>query len=254
MNDQPLRGRTVVVTRAEAQAPALVDLLHGLGANAVQMPAIRVVDPTDGGEGLRAAADRLSDYDWVVFTSVNAVERFVPLLGPPPATVTARIAAIGASTAGALASAGLGVDLVPDRFVAESLLEVFPPPSGRRRVLLARAAVAREVLPEGLRAAGWEVDVVEAYGTERTRLSPESVAAAAGADAIAFTSASSVGSYLEAAGTDAVPPVVACIGPVTAAAATERGLEVHVVPEVHTMAALVEALAAHLGGGAKPLG
>lgn len=254
MNDQPLRGRTVVVTRSEAQAPALVDLLHGLGATTIQLPAVRIVGPADGGAGLEAAAGQLGNYDWVVFTSVNAVERFFPLLGRPPATDRARIAAIGAGTAAALADAGLTVDLVPERFVAESLLEVFPAPGGRRRVLLPRAAVARDVLPDGLRAAGWEVDVVEAYRTERVRQDAGSLATAAGADAVTFTSASSVGGYLEAAGMDAVPPVVACIGPVTAAAATAHGLEVHVVPDVHTMAALAEALAAHLGPGDQPLG
>jgi len=256
-NDQPLRGRTVVVTRAESQAPALVDLLQGLGADTVLMPAIRVLGPADGGEGLRAAAEHLAEYDWVVFTSVNAVERFVPLLGRQPPVTSAtrtRVAAIGAGTARALAGAGLPVDLVPERFVAESLLQAFPPPSGGRRVLLPRAAVAREVLPEGLRAAGWNVDVVEAYRTERSFPPAESMAAARSADAITFTSASSVGNYLDEAGTDAVPPVVACIGPVTAAAAEERGLEVDVVPEVHTMKALAEALAAHLGPDAQPLG
>jgi uroporphyrinogen III methyltransferase/synthase len=251
-----MRGRTVVVTRAESQAPALVDLLHGLGADTVQMPAIRIVAPADEGEALRAAAAHLADFDWVVFTSVNAVERFVPLLGRPSAMDAARtrVAAIGPGTVRALARAGLPVDLVPERFVAESLLDAFPPPSARSRVLLPRAAVAREVLPEGLRAAGWEVDVVEAYRTERSRPPAESLAAARGADAITFTSASSVGSYLDEAGIDAVPPVVACIGPVTAAAARERGIEVDVVPEVHTMEALAEALAAHLDRGARPLG
>ncbi len=252
--DRPLLGRTVVVTRAEEQGSGLVDILQDLGTTVLQLPTIRIADPADGGEGLRAAAENVGDYEWVVFTSVNAVERFVPLLGRPPATGPARVAAIGAGTAGALAGAGLHVDLVPERFVAEALLEAFPEPCGRRRVLLPRAAVAREVLPDGLRAAGWVVDVVEAYRTERASPSVESLAAAAAADAITFTSASSVGSYLDAAGMAAVPPVVACIGPVTAAAAKERGLGVDVVAEAHTLKALAEALAAHLGRGAQPLG
>ncbi|MDP8975130.1 MAG: uroporphyrinogen-III synthase [Actinomycetota bacterium] len=252
--DRPLEGRTVVVTRAEEQGSGLVGILQDLGATVLQLPTIRIADPGDGGERLRAAAEHVGDYEWVVFTSVNAVERLVPLLGRPPAIGTARVAAIGAGTADALAGAGLDVDLVPERFVAESLLEAFPESSGRRRVLVPRAAVAREILPDGLRAAGWVVDVVEAYRTERARPPAESLAAAAVADAITFTSASSVGSYLDAAGVTAVPPVVACIGPVTAAAASERGLGVDVVAEVHTMRALAEALAAHMGHGAQPLG
>ncbi|MDQ3680863.1 MAG: uroporphyrinogen-III synthase [Actinomycetota bacterium] len=257
MSDGPLAGRTVVVTRSEAQAPDLVGILGALGAETVQLPAIRIGEPADGGERLRAAARRLADYDWVVFTSVNTVERFVPLLGRPPAVGTARVAAVGPGTARALARSGLEAELVPDRFVAESLLEAFPlapvaPVPGCGRVLLPRAAVARDVLPEGLRAAGWEVDVVEAYRTELAHPSPGALAAAARADAITFTSPSTVHNYLEVAGTGAVPPVVACIGPVTAAAARDSQLHVDVVSEVRTMEGLAHALAAHLGRSGPP--
>lgn len=252
--DRPLDGRTIVVTRSEGQAAGLADLLHELGARTVQLPAIRIMGPLDGGAALRDAAARLADYDWVVFTSANAVERFVPLLGPRPDLGATRAAAIGVGTAAALADAGLRPDLVPERFVAESLLDAFPAPSGRRRVLVPRAVVARNVLPEGLRAAGWQVDVVEAYRTERAHPSTEALAEAAAADAITFTSASSVRNHLEAAGAAAVPAVVACIGPITAAAARRAGLGVDVVPEAHTMEALARALAAHLAPGSQPLG
>lgn len=243
---RPLLGRRVVVTRAEPQAPVLVDMLHHLGADTVELPTIRIEGPADGGASLRAAVTRLTTYEWVVLTSVNTVERLVPLLGAPPEVGAARLAAIGSGTAGALADAGLHVDLVPERFVAESLLDAFPPPSGLRRVLLPRAASARDVLPEGLRAAGWEVDVVEAYRTLRAEPSADALAAAAGAHAITFTSPSTVRSYLELAGSDGVPPVVACIGPVTAAAARESGLGVDVVADVHTVEGLVGALAERL--------
>ena len=242
---RPLAGRTVVVTRPEEQAQALVDLLRRQGAEALEVATITIVDPADGGEALRAAAARLDSYEWVVFTSVNSVERFVPLLGDPPAVGSARLAAIGPGTAAALAHRGLAPDLVPEQFVAESLLEAFPAPSGGRRVLLPRAAVARHVLPEGLRAAGWDVDVVAAYRTETAHPPAEALAAAAVADAVTFTSPSTVRSYLETAGPLAVPAVVACIGPVTAAAARQRHLDVDVVADVHTMEGLVEALASH---------
>ncbi len=243
---RPLLGRRVVVTRAQQQARVLVDMLHRLGADTVELPAIRIEGPTDGGASLRAAVARLTTYEWVVLTSVNTVERLVPLLGAPPDVGSARFAAIGPGTAAALADAGLHVDLVPERFVAESLLDAFPPPSGLERVLLPRAASARDVLPEGLRAAGWEVDVVEAYRTVPAKPSPEALAAAADADAITFTSPSTVRSYLELAGPHGVPPVVACIGPITAAAARESRLRVDVVADVHTMEGLVAALAARL--------
>ena len=119
-------------------------------------------------------------------------------------------------------------DLVPERFVAESLLEAFPaPPSGRPgRVLLARAAVARDVLPDGLRAQGWVVDVVEAYRTRPAELTPVQRAALTGADAVTFTSSSTVDNFVAAVGVDAVPPVVVCIGPVTAETARRHGLTV----------------------------
>jgi uroporphyrinogen III methyltransferase / synthase len=137
---------------------------------------------------------------------------------------------------------------VPERFVAESLLDAFPdPPARGGRVLLARAAVARDVLPEGLAARGWAVDVVEAYRTVSAPLTDTQREAAAAADIITFTSSSTVERYLDAAGADAVPPVVACIGPVTAATARRHGLEVTVEAEVHTIEGLVDALVAWVG-------
>ena len=115
-------------------------------------------------------------------------------------------------------------------------------PSGTGRVLLPRAAVARDVLPESLRAKGWRVDVVEAYRTEPAQPSAAAMAEAGKADAITFTSSSTVTNYLQAVGLDAVPPVVACIGPVTAETARAAGLQVDVVAEDHTIDGLVSAL------------
>ncbi|MEO7836705.1 MAG: uroporphyrinogen-III C-methyltransferase [Acidimicrobiales bacterium] len=240
---RPLFGRRVVITRPREQAPALVAGLRERGAVTVEVAVIAIVDPADGGAALRAVVPKLGTYDWVVFTSANAAERVLALVPDARRFGTARIAAIGTGTAAALAAGRLVADLVPDRFVAESLLDAFPPPAAPgSRVLLPRAAVARDVLPEGLRAAGYEVDVVEAYRTERGAPSPAALAEAAGADAIAFTSSSTVAEFLEVAGRGAVPAVVACIGPVTAATAREHGLDVTVVADVHTSAGLVDAL------------
>lgn len=237
---RPLFGRRVVVTRAREQASELVHRLHDLGAETVELPAIEVRDPADGGVALRAAADAVATYDWVVFTSANAVDRFVPLLRDARAFGAARVAAIGPGTAERLRDANVAADLVPERFVAESLLDAFAPGPGR--VLLPRAAVARDVLPDGLRSAGWTVDVVEAYRTEHVSPPPVALEAARHADAITFTSSSTVTNYLAAAGADAVPPVVACIGPITAATARQAGLTVTIEAEVHTVEGLVEAL------------
>jgi uroporphyrinogen-III synthase len=155
----------------------------------------------------------------------------------------ARLAAIGPGTAAALAAGNLTPDLVPDRFVAEALVEAFPEASPTPgRVLLARAAIARGTLPESLRAKGWEVDVVEAYRTEPVPLGPEEAEALAGAEIVTFTSSSTVTNFLRAIGDRPVPPVVAAIGPITAATARDHGLTVDVEADVHTIPGLVDAL------------
>jgi uroporphyrinogen-III synthase len=175
-----------------------------------------------------------------VLTSANGATRLLAELHDARAFGTAKVAAIGPGTAEALAAGNVVADLVPDRFVAESLLDAFA--DGPGRVLLARAEVARDVLPDGLRAKGWDVDVVDAYRTVAAELSPAQRDAVASADVITFTSSSTVDRYLDAMGSDAVPPVVACIGPVTAATARERGLIVDIEAEVHSIDGLVDAV------------
>jgi uroporphyrinogen III methyltransferase / synthase len=248
---RPLFGRKVVVTRARAQASQLSDRLAALGAEVVEVPAIEIGDPDDGGAALRAAVDRIDGYDWVVFTSPNGVDRFFAHVPDSRALGGVRVAAIGPGTADALAGVRIVPDLVPPRFVAESLLDAFPPPSDLpstgKRVLLARAAVARDVLPDGLRALGWDVDVVDAYRTRAGHPGEAALASAGSADAVTFTSSSTVTNYLDVAGAERVPPVVACIGPVTAATARDHGLDVTVEATEHTVAGLVDALVSVLG-------
>jgi uroporphyrinogen III methyltransferase / synthase len=247
---RPLFGRRVVVTRAREQASTLTRRLADLGATVVELPTIEVGDPDDGGAGLRAAADRVATYHWVVLTSVNAVDRFVPLLRDARALGRAQVAAIGPGTAAALARHGVAADLVPERSVAESLVAAFPEPpaGGRGRVLLPRAAAARDVVPDELGARGWKVDVVPAYRTSLASPPPPALEAARAADAITFTSASTVSGFLDAAGPEAVPPLVASIGPVTSAAARARGLAVAAEADPHTIDGLVDALVALLAG------
>ena len=239
---RPLFGRRIVVTRAREQASELVERLHRLGAETIELPAITIDEPDDDGAALRAAADALrkGDYRWVVFTSANAVERFGALLRDARDFGTAKVAAIGPGTADALRRVGVEADLVPPRFVAESLVDAFPP--GEGRVLLPRAAVARDVLVEGLAAKGWQVTRADAYRTLPAEPTPSALAEARKADAITFTSSSTVTNYLQVAGPDSVPPVVVCIGPVTAATARDAGLTVDVVAEEHTIDGLVQAV------------
>jgi uroporphyrinogen III methyltransferase/synthase len=253
---RPLFGRRVVVTRAQEQVSQLASRLRAAGADPVELPTIRITEPADGGAALdRAAADvRAGRYRWVVFTSARAVERFVPRLGDARAFGSTKLAVIGPGTAAVLAGFNLRADLAPRQFVAESLLEAFPAPAaGDRdaRVLLPRAAAARDVLPDGLHRAGWDVHVVEAYRTERASPPREVQDAAAKADAITFTSSSTVSNYVALAGTERVPPVVACIGPVTAATARQAGLAVDVVAGEHTIDGLVAALVDHFGRPAR---
>jgi uroporphyrinogen-III synthase len=189
--------------------------------------------------------DRLGTYDWLVLTSVNGVERLFAEIPDTRALGGVRIAAIGSGTGAALARYRVIADLVPEEYVAESLLEAFP--AGPGRVLLARAAVARDVLPEGLRAKDWEVDVVDAYRTVAGAADPAALDAAASADAITFTSSSTVTGYLEIAGGDRVPPVVVTIGPITSATATTNGLVVTAEATEHTIDGVVDALRAQIG-------
>ncbi len=226
---RPLDGRTVVVTRSRAQASSLVDRLGTLGATAVELPVIAVADAPDGGAALRAAADRLAGgrYDWVAVTSANAVTRLATALDGRPAASGVRVAAVGPATARALADAGFGTDLVPDRATGGDLAGAFPgAPGDGGTVLVPRAEVVRGTLAEGLRAKGWTVDEVVAYRTVGGDPDPDAVAAARRADAVAFTSSSTVDRTLDLLGADGVPPVVVTIGPVTSAAARRAGLAV----------------------------
>jgi uroporphyrinogen III methyltransferase/synthase len=255
--NRPLFGRRIAVTRAREQASDLVARLAACGAATVEVPAIAIAEPADGGAALADAVERLDGgaYDWLVLTSPNGSRRLLAALRSAGRDARAlggvKLAAIGPGTADALASANLVPDLVPPRFVAESLLESFPgPPAAGAggpsagRVLLVRAAVARDVLPDGLAARGWQVDVVEAYRTEPVPLDAAAAAALAGAEIITFTSSSTVTNFLATAGVAAVPPVVAAIGPVTAATARDHGLSVDIEADVHSIDGLVDALCA----------
>jgi uroporphyrinogen III methyltransferase/synthase len=246
---RPLIGRKVLVTRTRAQASQLADALRRAGADPIEVPVIEVVDPDDGGDALRSAAGRLGQFDWVVVTSPNGAERLLAAVdavgGDARSFALSSVAAIGPGTAAALAAGGIKADLVPERFVAESLVEVFPEPGvDGGRVLLARAAVARDVLPDGLRALGWEVEVVDAYRTIPAAISDEQRALAATAEIATFASSSTVDHFVAAFGAAAVPPVVACIGPVTGDTARRHGLAVAVEAPVHSIDGLVGALVA----------
>lgn len=240
---RPLDGVRIVVTRAKDQASSLVDQLESLGADCVAIATIAIVDPTDGGEARDHAVQGLASYDQLVVTSPNGAR--VLAASAQSQTAIPPVACVGPSTAGVLTDAGLNVNIVPDRAVAEGLLAVMPtPPDDNKRLLLFQAEVARDVLGDGLSKLGWNVDRVAAYRTVDAEISADDATAAASADVITFTSSSTVERFIRLVGADFLPPIVASIGPITSATAVEQGLIVDIEAEQHTILGLVEALVA----------
>lgn len=243
--NRPLFGRRIVVTRARQQASELSRHLQDLGARVIEIPTIRIDPPADGGAGLDRAAEQLAAgaFDWVVFTSANSVDALLSRLGDARRLGLTAVAAVGAATASALRDRGITADLVPERQEAAGLVDAFRAvrPQGGR-VLFPRAAAGREIVIDGLRQAGWEVDPVEAYRTVSVPLTSQGCSMAAGADAICFTSSSTVTNFVESCGAAAVPPVVVCIGSVTAETAREAALQVTAVSRRPSVESLVEAL------------
>ena len=256
---RPLAGRGVVVTRARAQASGLAAELRDLGAEVIELPAIRIEPRLDSDE-VRRAVDSLHTYALVCLTSPNGVDLLFEAMAAAGrdarALANATVAAIGPGTAGALARHGIAADVVPERFVAEALAEALEPVEvAGRPVLIARAAEARQVLPEALRDRRAEVDVVALYETVRERPPAAELEAARGADYLTFTSSSTVRNFAEAL--DGRLPErarVVSIGPVTSEAARQAGLEVAVEAERHDIEGLIEALLADAASGGKKPG
>jgi len=244
---RPLHGRRVVVTRARPQASGLAATLRGLGAEVVEAPAIRIVARPVEADVARMA-EEIADYDIVCLTSPNGVELLFDALAAngrdARALAGATVAAIGPGTARELEARGIRADVVPERSIAESLLdELAATGVAGKRVLIPRAADARDVLPDGLRERGADVDVVALYDTVGEPLEASTVDSLSAADYVTFTSSSTVTRFLDAVG-ERLPngARVVSIGPVTSATAREHGLDVHVEAERHDIDGLVEAL------------
>ncbi|HUP84762.1 MAG TPA: uroporphyrinogen-III C-methyltransferase [Acidimicrobiales bacterium] len=233
---RPLFGRRIVVTRAREQASDLRRRLEILGAEVIEIPTITIEPIATTGLADRVAAG----VDWVVCTSANAVQALTADLRDARDLGRAKVAVIGPGTAAALEAFGVRPDLFPERNVAEGLVDVFP--LGPGRVLVPQAADARPALAEGLRSKGWDVDVVVAYDTRPAVIADDGRTEARRADAITFTSASTVTNYVAGAGLEALPGIVVAIGPVTADAAAEAGVRVDIVADPHTFDGLIDAL------------
>ena len=258
---RPLHGRRVVVTRARAQASGFLERLRRMGADAVEIPVI-AVEPAAEQRDLDAAVARLGEaqVDWAVFTSANAVDLVwaaVERAGRDARSFAGvRLVAIGPETAAALARRGLRTDLVPAEYVAEAVAEAMLDAGvAGARIWLPRAAMARDVLPDRLREAGAEVDVLPLYRTvlpAEARATLHAELDRGPVDAVTFTSSSTVQHFLQALDGRAFPAgaVAACIGPVTARTAEAAGLPIGVVAAEYTTAGLAAALAAHFGSAA----
>jgi uroporphyrinogen III methyltransferase/synthase len=263
---QPLFGKRVLVPRASQQAAAMAQLLRDAGAEPVIAPAIRIAPPTDSAALSRAVHD-VSTYGWLAFTSANGVEAFFHELreqgGDGRRLGAVQVAAIGPATAAALRAQGIAPDVIAGEFVGEAVAEAILDRHGESdkplKVLLARAEVARQALPERLRAAGAVVDVVAAYRTlpplpdDAARL--RSLILEGGVDVVTFTSSSTVEQSLAAVGDGCAEALakltVACIGPITRDTALARGIRVDVMAESYTTEGLIAALAQHFAANAQ---
>jgi uroporphyrinogen-III synthase len=256
---QLLLGLRVVVTRPEIQAGELTNRLRALGAEPILFPVIVIVPPEMGGP-LDQAIALLRDYDWIIFTSVNGVESFWKRLvetrrlqegnGADRLPFEGKVAAIGPATADVLRQRGVSVDLMPDEYRAEAILDEIGDVAGQR-ILLPRADIARPVLADGLRATGAHVDEVPAYRTIQGQPPLASFEALrAGVHAITFTSSSTVRNFVSLTrDLDYGDPLIACIGPVTAATAHELGFHVDVVAETYTIDGLLQSLVTSFQAG-----
>jgi len=266
VDERPLEGRTIVITRARAQAQRFAQLLEAAGARVLQAPTI-VIEPPASWELLDAALGALDSFTWVVFTSVNGVamvDRRLSARGLAWAAIARkRVAAIGPATAEALAEHGVRVELVPAEYRAEALVEGLRRVVGPGdRVLLPRAKETRDVLVVELRRLGVAVTEVPAYQTRRIedgvgRL--REALASGSVDAVTFTSSSTARNFAEQFSADERSAwrgriTVASIGPITAATAAEYGLSTDVMPSEYTIPALARALADHFSRAPKSAG
>ena len=248
----PLSGRRIVVTRARAQASAFTRALEALGAEAIEFPTIEIAPPQSYRE-LDTAISNIESYDWIIFTSVNGVDFFSARLKSHKQILNGKLraAAIGPETAKAVESLGLRPEVVPEEYRAEAILGKLRPEEMRgRKILVPRAAEARDVLIRTLRDWGAEVDVVEAYRTVAPTIDPAPLRArfrAGEIDMATFTSSSTVKNFsaiFGAADLDTLlaHTAVACIGPITQETATNAGMRVDVVAQDYTIAGLTDAI------------
>jgi uroporphyrinogen III methyltransferase/synthase len=263
-DERPLFGKRILVTRPKDQSMDLVERLEAMGADAIEAPMIRIMPPEDYGP-LDEACARAGDFDWIVFSSVNAVDAFMDRLLAGPTDLRAlggvRLCGVGAATAARLENHGLKVDLTPLEYRAEAVLRAFTDGGDikGKRVLLPHADIGRELLTDELRKQGADVTEVVAYRTIAVEADREGepdiyrMLLERTVDVVTFTSASAVRNFVRILGAEPAADllattVVACIGPVTAEAAARSNIETTIQPSSYTIPALVDAIAKYFEG------
>jgi len=262
-SQKPLAGKRIVITRARKQGETVGRSIEELGGEVIDFPTIEICPPESFAE-FDAALDKLSLYDWVIFTSVNSVEPFLERLKLRGETAEAlsahKVGAIGAETAKRLEAARIRASLVPERYQAEGILDAISPEEiCGKRVLIPRAAEAREILPATLRKWGAVVDVVVAYRTELPRLDVHPLSdllVERKVDVITFTSSSTVRNFVRLFGGRKLGEIargstIACIGPITAATVEELGGRADIVADQFTVKDMLRAIVEHFQTSSK---
>ena len=258
---KPLSGRRIVIGRAKAQSGALAKLLREKGATVLAVPFIEIRKPRSF-KPLDSALKEIHEYDWLVLTSVNGVEALFERLAKLKLEIGwlahLRIAAIGPATKAAIEKRGLDVSVVPKQYVAESVVEALKSQVEGRHILLVRAKVARDVIPNELRKAGAAVEVVEAYETVLPKRSKAQLQTALKGkkrpDVITFTSSSTAKNFVDLIGAKAAYSglldgvKLASIGPVTTETLNQLGFKAHIQAKEYTIPGLVETIEKHFAG------
>ncbi|MDP2210124.1 MAG: uroporphyrinogen-III C-methyltransferase [Candidatus Aquicultor sp.] len=261
---KPLFGKRILVTRAKEQAGAFSDLLSDLGGQVIEIPTIKIADP-DSFDGVDRALKRLESgpgYDWIIFTSANGVEYFIKRMKDLEKDIRilagSKIAVIGPATARAVKRLLVNIEIMPKEFVAEGLIDEFDREGVEgKSILIPRAKVARNILPDTLKQMGAEVDVAEAYQTvldNDAALRIKELLVKGAIDIATFTSPSTIDNFAKLVGPDLHQLIdglaIAVIGPVTAEAVKKLGLNVDIIAGEYTVPGLVEAIVEHAGAEA----
>ena len=244
---KPLFSKNILVTRSRAQASKLTKLLSDFGANCIEIPAIKIIDPLDNYRAVDNSINRIHEYNFIIFTSENGVKNFFDRLNlkklDARALSNAKFAAIGSATANELAQHGINADFVPKEFRAEALIELIKDKIRNKKILIPRAEEAREILPQELTRYGAEVEVVPVY---KTISAVEGKINLEGIDLVTFTSSSTVKNLISVVGAEALKNIkTAAIGPITAATLRDFGIDPDIIAKEYTINGLVQAIIEH---------